>query len=473
MANDTIVEGAIPTASVKHRATGGRLRRWLAVLLVAAVGLLLVELLLLGVVKGWMDTAPSGDSAWTGGPRDTLIALVSTATPTPSPTPTPLPAEIAAQFVPQLEDALTGGSWDRALELVAIMQAVDPSGEPVRNWAVKSHMQYGQALVKAGQEAQAQVQFDQAVELAPADPKALLWQGTTQLYLAGREALITSNWDAAIEAFTRAHKNMPDYSDLPSRLVESYRRKGQAAIEAQDWPVAVEALVQALDRAPKDLEVINLLSAAYRGQGQTAMVKQDWTAAIKVLTQAHERLPRDQKVVDLLATAYRKRGITRQEAAELKNARSDLEAALALRPGDTEAQTHLDRVKYLLSKRIEIDISKQRMYVWKGDKLVYNWPVSTGLRGRDTATGHFRVLDKIPMAYSKIWRLKMPYWLGVYYVQGIENGIHALPIRPDGSVMWGGLLGQRASYGCIILSNQAARTLYKWVDIGTQVDIHH
>jgi lipoprotein-anchoring transpeptidase ErfK/SrfK len=66
----------------------------------------------------------------------------------------------------------------------------------------------------------------------------------------------------------------------------------------------------------------------------------------------------------------------------------------------------------------------------------------------------------------------MPYWLGIYWVQGIENGIHALPIRPNGTVMWGGLLGQRASYGCVILSKSAAKTLYNWADLGTPVHIH-
>jgi lipoprotein-anchoring transpeptidase ErfK/SrfK len=67
----------------------------------------------------------------------------------------------------------------------------------------------------------------------------------------------------------------------------------------------------------------------------------------------------------------------------------------------------------------------------------------------------------------------MPYWLGIYWVGNVENGIHALPIRTDGTVMWGGLLGQRASYGCVILSNAAARTIYYWADIGTPVRIYY
>jgi lipoprotein-anchoring transpeptidase ErfK/SrfK len=201
----------------------------------------------------------------------------------------------------------------------------------------------------------------------------------------------------------------------------------------------------------------------------------EWTLAVETLVQLHGLIPHDESVVDLLAEAYRKRGIYWQEEGALEKARTDLEAALSYRADDAEAQTHLDEVMYELfpPKRIEIDISRQRFYAYEGDTLVYNYPTSTGLRGRDTAAGHFKVLDKIPMAYSRVWNLQMPYWLGIYWVGTVENGIHALPIRPDGSVMWGGLLGQRASYGCVILSTQAARIIYNWAEIGTPVDIHY
>jgi len=201
----------------------------------------------------------------------------------------------------------------------------------------------------------------------------------------------------------------------------------------------------------------------------------EWSVAVKALSAAHDQLPGEVALDELLSTAYRQRGIASQEEGNLQQARADLEAALALRPEDEEARTHYDEVMYILfpPKRIEIDISKQHFYAWLGDTLVYSFPTSTGLPGRDTATGHFEVLDKIPMAYSSIWRLKMPYWLGIYYVGTIENGIHALPIRPDGTVMWGGLLGQKASYGCVILSTEAARIIYDWAEIGTSVDIHY
>ena len=471
MANNN-VEQVVSTRYRLERKRRGRPQRWALGLIVLVVCFLLVGWAVLGTMQGWLKTP---EVAWLQ--ESALAKALATATPTPEPTPTLMPGEVAAQFIPQLQGALEHETWERALEIMAIMQAIDLRGEQVRQWSVTTHMQYGQALVGAGQEDQAQIQFDEAVALAPENENARLWQDMTQRFRAGREAFKAGEWDAAIKAFKQVRKRIPDYSDAFLRLVSSYHRKGEAAIEQENWSVALDSLHKAIERTPDDdpsaAELVGLLSVAYRGQGQVAMGKENWTAAVEIMTEAKEQLPKDQDVVDLLGRAYRQRGIARQEAVKLKPAKADLEMALTLRPNDEKAQQHLDRVKYLLSKKIEIDISKQRMYVWQDKKLIYNWKVSTGLRGRDTSTGRFQVLDKIPMAYSRVWRLKMPFWLGIYWVQGIENGIHGLPIRPNGSIMWGGLLGQKASYGCIILSKAAAKSLYNWADIGTQVHIHH
>jgi len=369
------------------------------------------------------------------GPIDHSLAwLLPTAAPTPSPTSTLTPSEIAAQFQPQLNNAISSQDWDRALEIVAIMLGVDPSGEGAQKSAQSTYMQYGQALVKAARVDEALAQFDRALALVPNDSESADWRQVSRLYLDGEQAFMAGDWAMAIQTWNQAYDQMPGFGDLPARLVEAYRRQGQAALEAGEWSVAVRAL-----------------SAAH-----------DWS-------------PGEAALDELLSTAYRQRGIASQEEGNLQQARADLEAALALRPEDEEARVHYDEVMYVLfpPKRIEIDISKQHFYAWLGDTLVYSFPTSTGLPGRDTATGHFEVLDKIPMAYSSIWRLKMPYWLGIYYVGTIENGIHALPIRPDGTVMWGGLLGQKASYGCVILSTEAARIIYDWAEIGTAVDIHY
>ncbi len=87
--------------------------------------------------------------------------------------------------------------------------------------------------------------------------------------------------------------------------------------------------------------------------------------------------------------------------------------------------------------------------------------------------GTFKVLDKIPQdAYSSAWRLRMPYWLGIYWAGASENGIHALPILNNGQTLWAGYLGTPISFGCIVLDTYAAKQVYDWAEIGTIVEVH-
>lgn len=366
--------------------------------------------------------------------EESLAWLMPLPTPTATPAPTRTPAEIASQFEPQLEAAIAEGSWERAVDLVATMRGVDPTGPDTLRWAHTTYLRYGQALVEAGAHTQALEQFSTARSLDPENEEIRAWYQAAQLFLQGQEAVQAKEWDKAIEAFEKVQAQVPDYDDVVNRTLYAYRFKGETALAAGDNTTAIEAL---------------------------SIVR--------------EAMPQDQYTLTLLAQAYFNRGVHRHEKFELKEARADLEAALALQPDNPEIQARLDRVMEDLfpPRRIEIDISTQRFYAYEGDRLVYNWPTSTGLPGRDTAAGHFKVQSKIEMAWSSIWQLKMPYWLGIYNVGTVENGIHALPIRTDGSVMWGGLLGQRASYGCVILSTKAARTLYNWAEIGTPVWIHY
>jgi tetratricopeptide (TPR) repeat protein len=395
------------------------------------LGLVVAATLLLAALLVW-------------GPVDASLArLLPTRVPPVPPPPTLAPAEIAARFVPQIEAALEGEDWQRALDIIDIMRGVDPGGPLVQHWAPTTHLRYGQYLVDEGRFEEALVQFTEAVawgpdEASPGEGRAVLWQQVTGAYLDGDGAFAQSDWNAAIAVWLPAFERFPDYADLGDRLLEAYRRRGQAALDA-------------------------------------AVAPDDWGAAIDGLSAGRQHFVDDDELARLLSVAYRQRGIAWQAQSRLQKARADLEAALSLVPDDTIAREHYDQVMYILfpPKRIEIDISRQHLWTYEGDALIHSFPVSTGLPGRDTATGHYEVLDKIPMAYSSVWNLQMPYWLGIYYVQNIENGIHALPIRPDGSVMWGGLLGQRASYGCIILSTEAARLVYDWAEIGTKVDIHY
>jgi LysM repeat protein len=122
-------------------------------------------------------------------------------------------------------------------------------------------------------------------------------------------------------------------------------------------------------------------------------------------------------------------------------------------------------------KRIVVDLSDQRMYVYQNGQLLWNWVVSTGRPGQSTITGSFKVLNRIPNAYASTWGLQMPYWLGIYWAGSLQNGIHALPIQANGQRLWDGYLGRPVSFGCIILSVDNAATLYNWAPVGTPVNI--
>ena len=134
------------------------------------------------------------------------------------------------------------------------------------------------------------------------------------------------------------------------------------------------------------------------------------------------------------------------------------------------APVNVSRPSYGGSKYILVDISEQHMYVYDGDALIYSFVASTGIHNA-TRIGNFAVQSKIPNAYGSTWNIWMPDWLGIYWSGGLENGIHALPILPNGATLWEGFLGSPVSYGCVVLGTYNAQVLYDWAEIGTPVEI--
>jgi len=125
------------------------------------------------------------------------------------------------------------------------------------------------------------------------------------------------------------------------------------------------------------------------------------------------------------------------------------------------------------AKRIVINLSEQHLYAYEGDQLIYSFVASSGVAPTYTRTGEFRVQRKLPKAYGAAWNIWMPYWLGIYWAGSTENGIHALPILPNGQTLWAGYLGRPVSYGCVVLGTYEAQLLYNWAEIGTPVSIRY
>lgn len=126
----------------------------------------------------------------------------------------------------------------------------------------------------------------------------------------------------------------------------------------------------------------------------------------------------------------------------------------------------------VVGKRIEVSISQQRLRAYQDGQLLYEYVISTGLDQSPTQPGVFQVQTHEPSAYAGLWDLTMPNFLGIYEAwPGFMNGFHGLPTLSNGQILWKEVLGQPASYGCIILDLDDAQTLYNWAENGVVVEI--
>jgi hypothetical protein len=107
---------------------------------------------------------------------------------------------------------------------------------------------------------------------------------------------------------------------------------------------------------------------------------------------------------------------------------------------------------------LTIDLTAQRVMLYRDGALIAASAISTGSLGRETPTGVFTILEKKVMHRSTTYDdAPMPYMQRLTS-KGIA--IHA-----------GDLPGYPASHGCIRLPNEFAKRLYGVTEIGTQVMI--
>lgn len=111
-------------------------------------------------------------------------------------------------------------------------------------------------------------------------------------------------------------------------------------------------------------------------------------------------------------------------------------------------------------KWVEVDLSKQTLYAHQGDKVVYQFPISSGLPWTPTVAGEFRVWIKLKY-HTMTGGLKekgtyyylpnVPYVM--YFYKGY--GLHG--------TYWHNDFGKPKSHGCINLSIADAEKLFFWI----------
>ena len=105
-----------------------------------------------------------------------------------------------------------------------------------------------------------------------------------------------------------------------------------------------------------------------------------------------------------------------------------------------------------------ISIEKQRVHVYRGDRLIGAASVSTGMKGHRTPTGDYPILQKRQWHRSNLYsNAPMPFMQRLTW-DGIA--LHA-----------GHNPGYPASHGCIRLPYAFARQLFALTRIGTPVEV--
>ncbi len=198
--------------------------------------------------------------------------------------------------------------------------------------------------------------------------------------------------------------------------------------------------------------------------------------------------------------------ISPELAAKLEAAEEELEIARALEqpphlPGTYEhfithngypTTMEIYRDEPLLAQAsgkspIYICLEQQRGRLYVGDRVAADWPVSTGVAGRPTPTGTYKVLEKKPDYASNLYG-KIRDAKGKTINSNADVTKDAIPEggRFDGSPMpywqrltWDGLgmhvgkvkAGKRLSHGCIRTPRDMAKQLYDITTFRTKVHI--
>lgn len=121
-------------------------------------------------------------------------------------------------------------------------------------------------------------------------------------------------------------------------------------------------------------------------------------------------------------------------------------------------------------KRIEIDLTRQYLYAYQGDTLIYEIPVSTGRDDWETPVGTFSVYQKV-LKTDMRGRERGEEW-------DVPDVPHVMYFRSGGFAIHGTYwhnsfgTGVRRSHGCVNLPLDMAALLYEWTPLGTPVIIY-
>ncbi len=319
----------------------------------------------------------------------------------------------------------------------------------------------------------------EALELPPlvANPTSTptVAQRIQPMWIQVDVAWTRQDWDSVIEVLERIREIDPENQEARNRLGEARYYRGLELIDNNQLEEARLELDHAvrLNASSRDLQQIRRDLKQYL-LGLDAYWAQDWPRVVDTLQGVQRRRPDFRDTREMLGQAYYRVGMQRQTNEVWDEARDAYEAALGLLPNLEDADQRLTEVMDIIipPNRIVVDLSDRLVTVYENHQPIRVFPACIGRTSAPTLPGRYLIQTKLPEAYASQWDLRMPWWLGIYWAGGSENGFHALPInRSTGHTLWRSALGTGCSFGCIVLDTPDALWLYKWAEMGTVVII--
>jgi tetratricopeptide (TPR) repeat protein len=330
-------------------------------------------------------------------------------------------------------------------------------------------------IANARREPQVVLALELPTPVADATATPTFEQRTRPLWVKADVAWTRQDWEGVIGALTQVREVDGQNQECRERLAEAYYYRGLARVEANDLDGAQADLDQAirLNAANEDLQEVRRILDQYM-TGLHAYWEKDWSQAVSSLKLVHKKRPgfRDTRV--MLSEAYYQIGQQREQDEVWVEALDAYEMALELEPERQDAQARAVAVNDILvpPKRIVVDISAKIVTLYQNHEPIHVFPVCTGRAAAPTVPGRYEVQTLLPEAYASKWDLRMPWWVGIYWAGGSENGFHALPILSNGQILWRSALGTGCSYGCIVLDTEDAKFLYDWAELGDTVIVN-
>lgn len=127
-----------------------------------------------------------------------------------------------------------------------------------------------------------------------------------------------------------------------------------------------------------------------------------------------------------------------------------------------------ERLASLTNKRIEIDLSDQKLRYYSGKALIGEIPISSGLAIYPTPLGTFSVQEKIPVKHYRGRNRDGSY----YNYPNTKWNLKFFPSYYIHGTYWHNDFGIRPrSHGCINVSYHDMPQLYEFADVGAKVVI--